>query len=1102
MRLTATPIVTLLVACWGTITTTTAHADTLKATHLECEYRVDPVGIDVLQPRLSWIVTAQERGQNQTAYRILVASSLEKLKADEADLWDSGRVNSDETIQIACGGKPLQTRMQCFWKVKVWDKNGVASGWSPAACWSMGLLKPGDWQAQWIAAPIDRPSLPAVTPHNGYHSGLALSADITKWIQIDLEQARQINGVRLYPAKPFDWNETPGFLFPVRFKIEIAEKADFSDARVVINHTDADVPNPGEQAPTFRFPPQSARWVRMTVTRLGHRDGTNFGFALAELQVLSGTTNVAQKVTVTALDSIESAASGWSKANLVDDRLLPESGISAEGLRPATMLRKDFRIEGPIQRATVSVTGLGLYELRLNGRKVGDQLLAPEWTRYSKRIQYQTWDVTDQVAVGQNTFGAQLADGWWAGPLMLKQTLVGARLCLLLRMDIEFANGRTQTIVTDPTWQATTDGPIRRSGIYFGETYDATREMPGWDQPGFDTTGWQAAEAIQHPLGIDLPVLVAQCNEPIRVMKELRPVKLTEPNPGTFVFDMGQNMVGWCRLQVDGPAGTRVSVRYAERLTDDGTIYTANLRGAAQVHEYTLRGGPAVVEPHFTYYGFRYVEVTGLPRRPTLDTLLGLVFHSAASDTGKFACSNELINRIMHCAEWSQRGNMHSVPTDCPQRTEREGWMGDIQAFSQAAIFNMDMAGFLTKWVRDIRDSQADDGRFPDIAPHIGDPNRGFSGVPAWGDAGTIVPWRVYQNYADVRMLEQHFESAVRWVEYIRTHNPDLLWQQDRGNDYGDWLNADTLALKDFPRGINAIPKDVFATAFFAHSTEIVAKMAHVLERTEEAAKYDRLFTDIKAAFNRAYVKPDGSILGDTQAGYALALHFNLLPEPLQPKATERLLKAIDRYKGHPSTGIQSTHRMMLELTRNGHHEEAYQLLNLRTVPSWGYMIEMGATTIWERWDGYVAGRGFQDPFMNSFNHWAFGSVGEWVWRNLAGINLDESRPGYKHFTLRPRPVSDLTWVKSTYQSIRGPIISSWKVTDRQFDLIVEIPANTTATVYLPADSPNAVTEGGVPAHHASGVRFSRMEEGAAVFELESGRYAFHSQIPVTATTP
>ncbi|MFH1005911.1 MAG: family 78 glycoside hydrolase catalytic domain [Candidatus Latescibacterota bacterium] len=1074
----------------------------LRVDRLRCEYQRNPSGIDVPQPRLGWIVTSDERDQKQTAYQVLVSSTPEALDRGHGDLWDSGQVGSDRSVHVEYAGKPLGARMRCHWKVHVWDRGGKPSTWSPQASWTMGLLEASDWEAQWISSGDP----PQSTLHHGYMSGIATSADTIKWVAIDLGGDRSIDSVRLHPARPYDLPDYPGYLFPVRFKIEASRLADFSDARTVADHTDADVPDPGAEAQVYPFEPISARHVRLTVTRLARREGATFGFALAEMEVLSlleGWGDVGQNVAklacvTTALDSVETR--GWSKAGLVDGCVRTEEGIGKASEQPATMVRKEFAVRGPIKRAVVSVTGLGLYELRINGRKVGDPLLAPEWTRYSKRIQYQTYDVTGLLHDGRNAVGAELGGGWWTGPLWCMPALHGARPCLLMRLDLELADGLSQTLVTDPSWQATTDGPIRRAGIYFGERYDATKEMPGWDQPGFSGIGWSPVQVLPHPDGAERAVLVAQCNEPIRVVKELRPVGMTEPRPGVYVFDMGQNMVGWCRLKVNAPAGTRIALRHAEILDDEGTLYTANLRGAAQINEYICRGGEAVLEPHFTYHGFRYVEVTGLPGRPTEDTILGRVFHSAAPDAGEFSCSNDLINRIMHCVEWVQRGNLMSVPTDCPQRTEREGWMGDIQAFSQTAIYNMDMAGFFTKWVRDIRDSQADDGHYPDVAPHPADPNRNMYGAPAWGDAGTIIPWRVYQNYADTRMLEEHFESARRWVDLIRTNNPSLLWRNDRGDgDHGDWLNGDVTALPDYPRGISAVPKEVFATAFFAHSTEIVAKMAHVLRRHDDAGKYGKLAEDIRAAFNRAYVAADGRITGDTQAGYALALHFNLLDESLRPKAAAHLLEAIGNYRDHPSTGIQTTHRMMLELSRNGHHDEAWRLINLRTVPSWGYMVDQGATTTWERWDGYVKGVGpwgdFQHPDMNSFNHLALGSVGEWVWRELAGINPDEDQPGYKHFVIRPRPCGDLTWVNACYDSIRGPITCEWKIADSQFHLHVEIPANTTAMVYLPASSADAVSEGGVPAAMAEGVQFIRMEDGMAVFDVGSGRYSFLSAI-------
>jgi len=781
----------------------------------------------------------------------------------------------------------------------------------------------------------------------------------------------------------------------------------------------------------------------------------------------------------------------WQAQWIADAKAATVEQRGQVDMAPATMFRKEFQVGGPVRRATIYATGLGLYELRLNGRRVGDQVLAPEWTRYGQRIQYQTYDVTSLVRSGANAIGALLGEGWYAGPLMLKQATSNPVFRLLLRMDVERADGQVETIVTDPSWQATDVGPLRQSGIYFGETYDATKEMAGWDLPGCAASAWHPTRAVE--LDRDAS-LCAQSNEPIRVVQEIKPVKITEPRPGQYVCDMGQNMVGWCRLKVKGARGTKVTLRHGEMLNDDGTLYTANLRGAVQVNEYTLGGrGEEIFEPHFTYHGFRYVELSGLPARPADDAILGRVFCSSAPETGRFECSNPLLNQLMQNILWTQRANLMSAPTDCPQRDEREGWMGDIQAFSQAAIFNMDLAAFFTKWLQDVRDSQADDGRYPDIAPHVTDPNQQFSGVPAWGDAGTIVPWRMYENYADVRLLREHFASACRWVEFIRGKNPHLLWQQSRGNDYGDWLNGDTLVLQGYPSGQSEVPKEVLATAFFAHSAQLVAKMAKVLDQAEAAAKYTQLHEEIRSAFNRAYVGPDGKIKGDTQAGYAVALAFNLLDEPLRPKAVEHLLAAIARYRGHLSTGIQTTHRAMLELSRNGQHEEACRLVCLRSVPSWGYMIDQGATTIWERWDGYVRGRGFQNPGMNSFNHWAFGAVGEWLWRELAGIQPDEQAPGFRHFAIRPRPGAGVTWLNSRYDSIRGTIESRWKCAGDRFTLDVTVPLGTTATVYVPARSSDTVTVDGSPLAQAQGIKFLRTETEAAVLEVESGRYTFGS---------
>jgi alpha-L-rhamnosidase len=795
--------------------------------------------------------------------------------------------------------------------------------------------------------------------------------------------------------------------------------------------------------------------------------------------------------------------------------------------QPSPYFRTSFPVDKAPARAILTVSALGLYEIRINGQGVFDRetrsdgqsaferLLAPEWTNYHKRIQYQAYDVTVLMREGQNSIAAILGEGWYAGRIGIShivpdgalRNFYGRKLALLAQLDIAFADGTTQTIATDETWKAMNDGPIVKACILDGEVYDARKRIPGWDLATFQDSAWKPVEVIPPPRAL----LVAQPDEPVRITAEIAPVKETEPKPGVFIFDFGQILSGACRIKVRGPAaGATVTLRHAEMLAADGTLYRDNLRmdvyrndknlkwgkylGARQEDQFILRGeGDEIFMPRFTYHGFRYVEVTGLPERGALKTVTALAFHSAPPMTGSFECSSPLLNRLMQNITWTQRDNMHSVPTDCPQRDERLGWMGDMLVFAQPACFIMDMAGFFTKWAQDIRDAQADDGRYPDVAPHPYDPNARFSGVPAWGDAGVVVPWRMYVNYGDTRVLEKHFDSARRWVDWIHANNPDLLWKKKRNNDYGDWLNGDTLKLEGFgfPKGGSEVPKEVFATAFFQHSTSLVAKMAAAINRPEEAKKYAALADGIRAAFVRAYVKENGEILGNTQAGYALALGFDLLPEKARPEAVRRMVQRIRDYKDHISTGFHSTIHLMNELTRYGQNDVAYQLINNTTIPSWGYTIEQGATTIWERWDGYVAGRGFQDPGMNSFCHYAIGSVGEWMYRTILGINPDERAPGYRHFTLRPRPGGGLTWAKGRYDSLRGRISSEWKIEGDGTTYAFAIPANTTATVSLPATDPAAVTEGGRPASSAEGVRFIGMEGGAAVYEVGSGSYRF-----------
>ena len=950
-RLTVIFITVLLFAAGGYVTA--APATGITVDRLRCEYRINPQGVGVARPRFNWIIKSSERGQKQTAYRIVVASSREKIDSDKGDLWDSGKVKSSQTLHVVYNGKQaLKSNQQCWWKVQSWDMTGKVSPWSETATWSMGLLKPEDWgKARWIADPKD-------------------------------------------------------------------------------------------------------------------------------------------------------------------------AAINRTGPMPATMIRKSFKLDGEIKRAMVHSTGLGVYELRINGEKVGDSLLAPECTSYDKQITYQSYDVTEMLSSGDNGIGAMLATGWngeffYGLATRITQNAFQGRRGFFLKLDIELEDGKKLSVVSDESWKSTREGPVRESGIYDGEKYDARLEWPGWDTGEFDDSLWRPviiADYIENPKNFKeepmpfKPVLQWQRNEPMRVVKKINPVAITEPKRGVYIIDMGQNMAGWCSIQVHGRQGTEIKVRYGEMLDKDGMLYTMNLRRAEQTDTYIKRSDKMeVFEPKFTYHGFRYLEITGrtnIPWRyeasrriykPDLKHITGCVVQSAAPDTGMFKCSNEQINRLMNIILWTQRGNMHSLLTDCPQRDERSGWMGDTQAFAQTAIFNMDMSAFFCKWARDVRASQHPDGRFAETVPM--EVERFAGAAPAWADGGVIVPWRIYQNYADVRLIDEHYDAAKRWVDWVYGNNKDLLWQKDLGRNHNDWLNSDTFKNDSVPRKGGSVPNRLFATAFFAKSTELVGKMALVTGRKEDAKIYAERAKGIKAAFNRRFVQPDGKLQGDTQAGYALALEFDMLPEELRSKAAKHMVDGFKKYNGHLSTGIQTTHRLIKELSNNGYNEEAYRLVNLKTFPSWGFMLENGATTIWERWDGYTKDSGFQDPTMNSFNHVAFGSVGEWVWRSVVGLNPTENNPGWKHFVVNPMPGGDVTSAKGEYKSIRGSIVSDWKIEGKKFILDLTVPPNTTATVYLPTSKAKDVTIDGKTAAGSQFIKVLGVNNDKAAFAVSSGRFKFESPL-------
>lgn len=792
--------------------------------------------------------------------------------------------------------------------------------------------------------------------------------------------------------------------------------------------------------------------------------------------------------------------SAWSEPAWFEMGLLETSDWAADWItpaweedtkqsQPAPLLRHSFSLDGAVQAARLYVTSLGLYELHLNGQRVGEGVLTPGWTAYDSYLQYQTYDVTHLLMAGENALGVILADGWYRGWLGFEgnRNTWGDQLGLLLQLQVTYADGKTATITSNENWRAAL-GPVRLADIYMGEAYDARLEMPGWATPGFDDRDWQPVKKMS----VDKSTLIAQSGPFVKTQEELKPVRLFKTPAGETVFDFGQNMVGWVRFSVHGPAGTKVTLRHAEVLDQQGNMYLANLRTAKQMVQYTLKGqGIETYEPRFTFMGFQFVSVEGWPGEPTLDSLVGVVVHSDIPSTGEFECSNPLINQLQHNIVWGQKGNFVDVPTDCPQRDERLGWTGDAQVFIRTACFNRDVAGFFTKWLRDLAAEQTPDGGVPMVIPNVmkfGSPFGGAGGgSSAWADAATICPWTIYLCYGDMRILEEQYTSMKRWVEYMRGQAGDsYLWRS--GFHFGDWL--------DFRgRGeMDAAPitdKELIATAFFAYSTSLLQQTAQVLGKQDEAEEYASLLNHIKTAFTSEYVSDNGRVASNSQTSYVLALHFDLLPEYLRPKAAARLAEEVRKFGYHLTTGFVGTPYLCHVLSRFGYTDLAYELLNQESFPSWLYPVKKGATTIWERWDGIKPDGSFQDVGMNSFNHYSYGAIGDWMYRVAAGIDTAGNQPGYHHIVIQPQPGGGLTHVRAALQSPYGNIISAWRLTDADFQMEVTIPANTRATVHIPATALSEVTEGGQPVAQAEGVTLVKIPDHEVVVEVGSGTYHF-----------
>lgn len=886
--------------------------------HLKCEYRIDPMGVDTRSPRLFWQMQSSERGAMQTAYRILVADSEQALKEDKGDMWDSGEVRSDRSIQIPYEGKPLDSLETCWWKVMTWDQTGKASKWSEPARWTMGYMSPEDWKAKWI---------------------------------------------------------------------------------------------------------------------------------------------------------------GW------DESLEPSDKESRR--LPARMLRDEFELHGKPKKALVAICGLGLMELHVNGQRISKDVLIPALSEYEKRDYYMMFDVTKDLREGANAIGVILGNGRFYAPRGDVPTFTRSfgYPKMILQMHVEYADGTTQDILSNGSWRVTTDGPIIANNEYDGEDYDARKEMPGWDKPGFDDSKWNTVQLVSAPGG----VLRAQPIDPIRVVDHIKPVSMKELHPGVYIYDMGQNMVGWCKLKVNGPEGTDVTLRHSETLKPDGDLYLANLRSAKQEDHFILKGGgEETFEPRFTYHGFRYVRLTGYPGRPNINTIEGCVVRDDFGTAGRFQCSNPLVNRIWHNIYWGTQGNYRSIPTDCPQRDERQGWLGDRSAESRGESYLFDVSAFYAKWMRDIEDAQKENGSVSDVCPAYWP---FYNDNVTWPSSFVIIPDMLWDQYGDTRLVKTIYPGMRKWIEHMKGYMQGDLINKD---NYGDWCvppeNLHEIHSQDPMRQTNG---ELLASAYFYHDLNLMTRYAKLLGKNEDAAEYEALAAKMRTAFNAKFLKPDVPQYDNgSMTSSVLPVFFGLAPEDLRAALVDRVAHQIMVVnRGHTGTGLIGGQFLMRTLSNYGHADVAWTLATQSTYPSWGYMVKEGATTIWELWNGNTA-----DPAMNSGNHvMLIGDLTEWLYEYLGGIRPDLTDPAFQRIILKPMLVPGLNYVKASHDSLYGDITSDWGIKDGLFTWKVSIPANTTATVYIPAKTEDGVKEGGKPVAECADLKFLRMDGGYAVYAAESGSYTFSS---------
>jgi alpha-L-rhamnosidase len=1103
---TVLPGVALSIACLlaSTLFAVTTSAQSGKPKSLECESLSTPLGMDAKQPLLSWKLQDSRPGARQTAYQIQVASSAASLQTGKPDIWDSGRIESNNSIGVSYQGPALAPSKRYFWRVIAWDRDGRQYPASDATWWETGLLDQGNWKAKWIGleeperravresgaawitnAETDVPKNVERTEHD-FRFHFALSQPVrrsTLYVTGQDSAGAWINGkpVLVAPSLP-PWREFPWKTYTIQdvtqalqngknlLAIEVVHYAGRHDVNVSQTPMNAVLYVETADGTVEVFKSGSEGW-RATLDASGNWQAPEFSDASWKEAIPYAAPQ--------SEDRPEPLGNPW-----------PTGAVKS--------LRRPFEVNKPVASARIYATALGAYKLSINGHTVGQDILSPGWTDFREQMVYQAYDVTADVQSGKNALGALLAPGWYSTPLewVGRGNNYGATPpALRAQLRIEYQDGSVDWVLTDETWKADVS-PILFAEIYDGETYDARKLQAGWDTATFDDSHWKSAEVIPaHEPRIDW-----QYFQPIRVEKTLDAKTITNPSPGVYIYDFGQNLSGVARIHAKGAAGVNVKLRFAEVLNPDGSLYTDNLRNAKATDHFILAGkGVEEYQPTFTFHGFRYAEVSGLKTKPRLQDVKAIVFHTDAPFTATLKTGSAMVNQLWSNILWGQRSNFVGVPTDCPQRDERLGWTGDAEVFWRTASYNMDLAAFSRKFGGDLRGTQAGTDMYGIYAPGAVTENPGYA--TGWSDAGVIVPWTSWIQNGDNKVIEENWEGMEKYLAAIQAANPDYVNKKSYGIAFADWLA---------PEG--PTPVDLIATAYWAYDATLMSEMAHATGKTADEQKYAELFEKIKAAFNQAYVRPDGFVGGvpppqvfassvndrlsttpvETQTGYVLALNMNLLPKSLRSLAAKRLVDRIEANHWRLNTGFLGTPYLLGALTDTGHTDVAYRLLLSTENPSWGYLVEHGATTMWERWNGDALRN---DPSMNSYNHYAYGAVADWIYRYAAGVDTLPTDPGFHTILLHPNFDKRLGNLDFSYESSYGTIHSAWSVAGNKATWNLTIPANANGNLPLSAEQEKSFRLDGQPLSQSKKIHGSSAG-GNALYELPAGTYQFEVALP------